>query len=254
MGSKPVIQDSYDSISDADLRYFEESEGFQLPSAYVQFLRKNNGGGYSAEVVAGSVESPLLIFFYYALKASLAYADLLNACKAWRGAVSDAYFPFASDAFGNPFCMRRLPDARAVYMFDHETSTMKKVSKSLAAFLASVEYDTEWNETERALHAAECGDVEVLMKMSCHDLDVQNERGVSPLCVVSASRQPRVAEWLVDADVKIEHRSHTGKTPLAFAANSGAYDVCKVLIDSGANLDSRDNEDSTPLLLALAGT
>ena len=129
-----VVHDSLGPpLTDQDIAAMERELGVSLPSDYVAFLRKHNGGRpkpimfpiydevYNEEPAAGasSYKKGVLSFFVGISKDD--YNDLLNFAKLSEDRVPPEVLPIGRDVFGNLICLAVAgPNRGKVYWWFHE--------------------------------------------------------------------------------------------------------------------------------------
>lgn len=100
-----------------------------------------------------------------------------------------------------------------------------------------------------------------LSEASETDLEQQNSRGMTPLCLAVAYGRADVARLLVERGAKVNHASNDRRTPLWLAASMPAYRpdtqsdsdaVLDLLLDSGADVNMPSARGETPLHAAAA--
>lgn len=82
------------------------------------------------------------------------------------------------------------------------------------------------------------------------DIDLQDQKGVTPLNYASAYGSLRFADLLIYYRADIDKKDFTGTTPLMSAIWAGRANVADLLIQNGANLEARDDQGFTPFLIA----
>ncbi|TBL71240.1 ankyrin repeat domain-containing protein [Paenibacillus thalictri] len=82
------------------------------------------------------------------------------------------------------------------------------------------------------------------------DLDVQDERGSTPLTILSV-QSPKYIPLLIEAGADVNKRDADGSTPLISIANRGMTDLVKLLLDHGANPNAKAYNGYSPLKAAV---
>jgi len=107
------------------------------------------------------------------------------------------------------------------------------------------------------LHAAaQNGDEDAMQKhlstiINAADVDMPDERGLSPLMVACYKGNTAVAFMLLDHGASATMKDERGMTALHLAALSGHPDLARMLLDHGANVDAVEpSHDATALHLA----
>ena len=129
------------SISNKDINDFEKKYRISLPSEYIEFLKKNNGGVPICKNWKNG-DKELLVHGFYSLKYGElcledAFDDLIN-----QDVIPSYLIPFAFDPFGNVFCISNdKTDLGTIYRWVHDTAfdPIEEIAKSLNEFLTSFE-------------------------------------------------------------------------------------------------------------------
>ena len=93
----------------------------------------------------------------------------------------------------------------------------------------------------------------VLDKMigSGFDLNIQDNKGYTPLFYAVIANNIPTLELLLQQNININHAcKEYGRRPIHVAAQFGNLDALKVLIEHGAKVDSLDNHHHTPIIIS----
>lgn len=92
------------------------------------------------------------------------------------------------------------------------------------------------------------------------DVDVQDEKGNTPLMYAVYQGNYKIVEYLVDKGTNVNQKNNEGKTPLHETAGytymgvdgyEGRKSILKLLIDNNANINEKDKDGNTPLHYAI---
>ncbi len=109
------------------------------------------------------------------------------------------------------------------------------------------------DEITQALFAASRqGNVPVLMEIFGvrENLDVQDEKGFTPLIIAAYNNRPEAVAALLEAGADPNATDNGGNTALMGAAFKGYTEVANVLISKGADLDAQHGNGGTALMFA----
>ena len=101
-------------------------------------------------------------------------------------------------------------------------------------------------------NAVKAGNVGLLSRLVVMGASI-NERdknGSSVLHLALTSKQPRLAEWIIEHGGSVSVADKSGQTPLHLAAANDCTSVASKLLEVGANAEVRDNDGNTPLSVA----
>jgi len=92
--------------------------------------------------------------------------------------------------------------------------------------------------------------VESLLTETPALMDARNEAGMTPLLLAVSTRQPELANWLLDHGADPTLARENGLTALHYAALRGFPNLVERLIGEGLDVNVQTNAQSTPLLHA----
>jgi ankyrin repeat protein len=81
-------------------------------------------------------------------------------------------------------------------------------------------------------------------------LNMQDQRGATPLHLAVCKKNFDVVKMLIKAGIDVNIKKNDGQTALHLAARYANADIVKIFIQAGANLDARDGARWTPLITA----
>ena len=259
---KPLLQDSYDLITEADIATFEAAIGASFPGDYRAFLLQHNGGYFPADVCIHPGENnPQFssLSMLYGLKTD-DYSDLQMNNRRLDN-LPTGFVAIGGDDFGNKICLVTLQqDFGSVWKWDHEMQPpkdLRRLADNFGQYFSLIEYDhyreEDWLETIPGFMAAERGDAAPLLALLSDGLDIefQNDRGETLLICAARSRQSQVVQMLLSAGAEVEACDNAGRTALHTAAAAHSVDSVKLLLAAGANIDAEDCEGDTPLLVGI---
>ena len=94
------------------------------------------------------------------------------------------------------------------------------------------------NDDVSALYSAQTAEMaKILVEEGNATLEIEDERGYTPLCFSSSQNNPRVMKYLLQVGANIEHRIHSGFTPFLVAVLRGSVEAAKFLFNNGCNTD-----------------
>ncbi len=105
---------------------------------------------------------------------------------------------------------------------------------------------------EKITQSAYNGDLESLKKLlnANQNINVQDERGWTPLMSASESGKLEVVKYLLENKAKTNLRNEKGDTALIRASVTGHVEIVKLLIIAGASVHLKNKKGYTPLMKA----
>lgn len=93
------------------------------------------------------------------------------------------------------------------------------------------------NTAQVIIHASRLGNIEVLEEMIRRqtDVDVQDEKGHTPLITACNNNKYEAASLLLKCGANVNARDHAGNTALKFAVLSGRFNIIRLLLKHGAD-------------------
>jgi hypothetical protein len=259
---RPRLHDSYDAVSENDLRLLEKEIGAPLPKEYRQFILSCNGGDYPCEVEFNSTNGEFVssLVGFYGVGAS-ANDELGDAYRTLTGYLPDGLVPIGNDSGNGQTCIKVSGnDIGSIWIWQLNAPDDQGsfVANNFDAFLAGLCYgemaDLFWNESLPDFVAAERGDVDALAERLKEGLDPnsRNGEGWTLLICASAAGQPDIVKLLLEYCADLELRDGKLRTALYWAARHSSLDSAKLLVTAGADLEAADDEGETPLLIGVS--
>ena len=113
--------DSYNPISENDLKNVENKIGYQLPDEYKSFLLKHNGGRPNLDGVRHNGEHFDYVGHFYAIRGEMYHDDLIHQIKEYKDMIPEGYLPIGESPGGDVFCISlKDPTKGALFHWDHE--------------------------------------------------------------------------------------------------------------------------------------
>ena len=262
---KPILQDSYDPISESDLRQLEDDVGARLPADYRAFLLEHNGGDFPFEVATTSDSSDpryTTIGYFYGINTGDS-SDLL-ATNRLIDHLPSGFLAIGGDSCGDQICVVGTGrQAGSIWAWDHEEEhsdhwpprDSHRVADNFTDLYKRLCYDSYqtdvcWEETIPAFMAAERGDSETLLSILNQGFEIEacNGTGATLLNCAAAARQSQIVQLLLERGASVDSRDLTDSTPLLWAARTHSLDSAKLLVAAGADLEATDIDGNTPLL------
>lgn len=259
---RPRLHDSYDAVSEHDLRLLEKEIGAPLPNEYRQFILSTNGGEFSPGVEFRSAEGEFLsgLNRFYGIGPN-AEDELGWVYRTLKPYLPAGLLPIGIDIGGTETCIMVTGENVGSIWIWHphgDDDTGSFVANSFDAFSAGLCYgelaETSWDESLPDFIAAERGDEDALAEHLKDGLDPnsRNNEGSTLLICAAAANQPEIVKLLLDHHADIEARDVRNRTALHWAASRCSFDSVELLVASGANLETADAEGETPLLVAVS--
>ncbi|MGL9779768.1 MAG: ankyrin repeat domain-containing protein, partial [Wolbachia sp.] len=112
--------------------------------------------------------------------------------------------------------------------------------------------EVEAEHCKVSLHlAAKLGDLQAVKTLANKgDVDVQNDKGETPLHFAALYGKEEVAALLLNKEANVNAKDQIGRTPLHFAALYGKEEVAALLLNKEANVNAKDQIGRTPLHFA----
>ncbi|MBO5997082.1 MAG: ankyrin repeat domain-containing protein [Alphaproteobacteria bacterium] len=116
----------------------------------------------------------------------------------------------------------------------------------------------DWEKTWGTIHwnTAETAILERTKQLIADkaDVNMQDERGFTPLMWASYYGHAKVVRELIGAKADLDKQDEVGGTALILAVSGGLKnkEVVRILIDAGVNLDLQDHDGWTALKISLA--
>jgi cell wall assembly regulator SMI1 len=122
----PVMKDTKQPLTPADLEAVEQRLGIRLPDDYRAWLLKHNGGrpkpaGFKYKLETGPYTDGVVAWFLGLHDGP--HENFERDCRWWKGQhrLPENLFPIADDPFGNLICMSfGGADKGKIYFWDHE--------------------------------------------------------------------------------------------------------------------------------------
>ncbi len=235
-----------ESFHDAEVRF-----GVALPTDYVAFLKRSNGGQFMGVGFLKPNTSDLIPVDQ--LEPLEGVATILPDSDVWP----DEYAPAirigsGSDSEFGLSCSSKYPGA--VFRLCVPHSEFEILAPSFANWYAKLANNPEatyWtNATKDPWRAAERGDIAKIVKADGNAIDATDKRKSTLLHIAAANRRVELAKFLLDHLADIQRTDAFGWAPVHYAAHVGrSIDMLVLLIQRGDSLARTDSEGNTPLHL-----
>ena len=96
----------------------------------------------------------------------------------------------------------------------------------------------------------ECLILLIIYMQAGKDVNVQDERGFTPICWAARNGHMNIIIYLIELKVSLELPSFGGLTPLHHACNKNQEKIVSKLIKAGCNINCADDNGDTPLQFA----
>jgi len=99
------------------------------------------------------------------------------------------------------------------------------------------------------------GDVDllhILISAKMLDVNITNEKGVTPLLVAAHNTSPQIVQMLLDSGARFDPQAPEVKRTLCTAATRGRLDTLRFLLSQKASVDVVDKRGRSPLQIAVA--
>lgn len=103
---------------------------------------------------------------------------------------------------------------------------------------------------EKITQSAYNGDLESLKKLLGTNVNVQDNRGWTPLMSAAENGQFEVVKYLLENKAQTNLRNEKGDTALIRASVTGQTEIVKLLIEAGASVHLKNKKGYTPLMKA----
>ncbi|MBX3414199.1 MAG: ankyrin repeat domain-containing protein [Pirellulales bacterium] len=262
-GTESLI-DSYQPVSDKDIRDFEQKIGFTLPEDYRAFLLQRNGGWFCHDEVCPlkdprGYQGEKLIDLDSLDSLSTDNVGLEYRRNNYGGQLPPDMLVIGTAAMGDGLVVPLTGKRRgAVLLFDHEGSgewneRLYLIADSFETFMHSIKSQPEVTEALPLFQAAQTADFVALERLlqAGESLETRNERGETPLMCAAGWRQPRVVEFLLKRGADMHAQDISSKTVLIHAARGGSVDCVGLVLEAGANINSQDEDGQSALTRAI---
>ena len=120
---KPVLLDSYQSVTQKDIARFEQQMGIALPEDYRSFLCRTNGGVFHDEVCTPDL---VVVDGFYGLNSGFEWSDLECVYERTREWISPKVLAIASSPSGDEIGVSLEEDTIGqILQFYHDASLVE---------------------------------------------------------------------------------------------------------------------------------
>jgi cell wall assembly regulator SMI1 len=129
----------FETVTVGDIQLLEEKIEHKLPSDYISFLVKYNGGAPSPNLfLINEKEKEDSVSMLYGITEKKSY-DLWRNFALSLGEIPQAIMPIGEDPGGNFICIGILPEnSGTIFFLDHETNNVIAIAKNIDNFLDSL--------------------------------------------------------------------------------------------------------------------
>ena len=255
MSRRARLRDSYDALTESDIRVLEESIGQTLPLDYRAHLLRHNGGRYGSSATyvrpGWNPEKDCVgVERLFAIDYDANENDIMWMRE--NTDIPEEYLPVA-DSSGNPICIGlRGATYGRIYILDHESAftANREIASSFSEFIENIYYDTcldHFDETSVPFTYAERGDIEAVRDWLSRDgnVDVMNDFGQTLLMIAAFEEHDHIVKLLLEHHPQLDVQDHDGNTALIHAAKGQSLDSCKLLLGAGANCHIKNLKGET---------